>query len=518
MPRKSAEKVERKPVPAGRAAGKPTPAARAGRGAMARAGGARGASAPVAAAEAQLTREQRIAAGKAARKQVPRSSHAEWEPFAERPDPVEMLEAQALTRVPELVPIRYGRMSVSPFTFFRGAALLMASDLAHTPSSGLTVQACGDAHLSNFGGFASPERELVFDLNDFDETLPGPWEWDVKRLMASVAVAGRARGFKRAERRDLLLGAARRYRQAMGRFADMGNLAVWYSMLSRDVLATQQSGLKAGRRKEFQSRVEKATAKATTKDSMKAFDKLTTRVEGHLQIISDPPVIVRAVDLLPGDEAQDLQAAMQDLFDEYRVTLQEDRRRLLEGYRFVDIARKVVGVGSVGTRCWILLLEGLTAEQDPLFLQFKEAQPSVLEGFLGASEFENHGRRVVEGQRLMQSASDIMLGWLHTDEGLDGRPRDFYGRQLWDWKFSADVDTMTPRIMGAYVEMCAWTLARAHARSGDRLAIASYLGQSDVFDRAIADFAEAYADQSERDYAALIEAIDSGRITAEKGI
>jgi len=469
-------------------------------------------------ADLELTRSERVTAGKKARKEIPRSSHAQWEPFADRPDPVELLEAQAVTRVPELVPIRYGRMSVSPFTFFRGAALLMSSDLAHTPRSGLNVQACGDAHLSNFGGFASPERELIFDLNDFDETLPGPWEWDLKRLAASVAVAGRARGFKAADRHDLLLGGVRRYRQAMGRFADMGNLEVWYSMLSRDLLMGAMSGLKAGHRKELQTRVEKATTKATTKDSMKAFAKLTTRVEGHLQIISDPPVIVRAVDLLPAGEADDLQAAMQGLFDEYKATLQDDRRRLLDGYRFVDIARKIVGVGSVGTRCWILLLEGRTAEQDPLFLQFKEAQASVLEGFLGESEFENHGRRVVEGQRLMQSASDIMLGWLHTDDGLDGRPRDFYGRQLWDWKFSADVDMMTPRVMGSYVEMCAWTLARAHARSGDRLAIASYLGQSDVFDRAIADFAEAYADQSERDYESLLGAIKSGRIVAETGI
>jgi len=494
------------------------PASKASRKPAAKASRAVGEDTPVATAESALTREERIAAGKKARKEIPRSSHAGWEPFADRPDPVELLEAQAVTRVPELVPIRYGRMSVSPFTFFRGAALLMSSDLAHTPRSGLNVQACGDAHLSNFGGFASPERELIFDLNDFDETLPGPWEWDLKRLAASVAVAGRARGFKAADRHDLLLGGVRRYRQAMGRFADMGNLEVWYSMLSRDLLMGAMSGLKAGHRKELQTRVEKATTKATTKDSMKAFAKLTTRVEGHLQIISDPPVIVRAVDLLPAGEADDLQAAMQGLFDEYKATLQDDRRRLLDGYRFVDIARKIVGVGSVGTRCWILLLEGRTAEQDPLFLQFKEAQASVLEGFLGESEFENHGRRVVEGQRLMQSASDIMLGWLHTDDGLDGRPRDFYGRQLWDWKFSADVDMMTPRVMGSYVEMCAWTLARAHARSGDRLAIASYLGQSDVFDRAIADFAEAYADQSERDYESLLGAIKSGRIVAETGI
>jgi len=466
----------------------------------------------------ELTREDRVTAGKKARKEVPRSSHAEWEPDAGRPDPVELLEEQATTRVPELVPIRYGRMSVSPFTFFRGAALLMSSDLAHTPDSGLKVQVCGDAHLSNFGGFASPERELVFDLNDFDETLPGPWEWDVKRLAASVAVAGRARGFSPAARRKLLLGSVRRYREAMRRFAGMGNLQVWYSMLSGEVLREAMAGLKAGHRKEFQSRVKKATEKATTKDSMKAFAKLTTRVDGQLQIISDPPVIVRAVDLLPAGEARDLQTAMQGLFDEYKATLQDDRRRLLEGYRFVDLARKIVGVGSVGTRCWILLLEGSSTDQDPLFLQFKEAGASVLERFAGESEFENHGRRVVEGQRLMQSVSDIMLGWLHTDDGLDGRPRDFYGRQLWDWKFSADVDTMTPRIMGPYVEMCAWTLARAHARSGDRVAIASYLGGSDVFDRAIVDFSEAYADQSERDYDALLAAVKSGRVIAETGI
>ena len=461
MPARPADKAGSKLAPAER---KPAAAGRAPRAAAAKSGATAGASMLETLTEAQLTREQRIAAGKAARKQVPRSSHAEWEPFTGRPDPVKLLQEQAKTRIPELVPIRYGRMSVSPFTFYRGAALLMASDLTHTPSSGLTVQACGDAHLSNFGGFASPERELIFDLNDFDETLPGPWEWDVKRLMASVAVAGRARGFKRAERRDILLGGVRRYRIAMGRFAEMGNLEVWYSMLSRELLTSAMSGLASAHRKEFKSRIERATAKATTKDSMKAFNKLTTRVEGHLQIISDPPVIVRAVDLLPPDDARDLQATMQQLFDEYKLTLQDDRRRLLEGYRFVDIARKIVGVGSVGTRCWILLLEGLTAEQDPLFLQFKEAQPSVLEGFLGESEFENHGRRVVEGQRLMQSASDIMLGWLHTEKGLDDRPATSTAGQLWDWKLSADVDAMNPRIMGSYVEMCAWTL-RARPRA-----------------------------------------------------
>jgi uncharacterized protein (DUF2252 family) len=464
------------------------------------------------------TRNDQQTAGKQARRRAPRSSHAQWESFSGRPDPISLLEEQAKTRVPELVPIRYGRMVASPFAFFRGSALLMASDLARTPDSGLVVQACGDAHLSNFGGFASPERELIFDINDFDETLRGPWEWDVKRLAASVVVAGRARGLSPAARRTLVLGTVCRYRQAMRRFADMGNLQVWYSMLNAEVLTVATEGLRAGDRKAFRTQAEKAAEKATTKDSIRAFAKLTDVVDGQLQIISDPPVIVRAADQLPPGEARDFHAVMDDLIHKYRATLPDDRRRLLEGYRFVDLARKVVGVGSVGTRCWIVLLEGRSTSPDPLFLQFKEAEASVLERFVGASEFGNAGRRVVEGQRLMQAAGDILLGWLHTDDGLDGVPRDFYGRQLWDWKFSADIDTMAPRILSAYVEMCAWTLARAHARAGERVAIAAYLGSGDVFDRAIADFAEAYAEQSERDYNALVAAIKSGRITAVTGV
>jgi len=460
----------------------------------------------------------RARAGRQARKQTPRSSHGAWEPFAGRPDPVALLEEQAATRIPELVPIRYGRMVASQFAFFRGAALVMASDLAHTPDCGLRVQVSGDAHLSNFGGFASPERELIFDVNDFDETLPGPWEWDVKRLAASVAVAGRARGFSPATRRRLLLGAVRRYRKAMRRFAGMGNLEVWYSMLSEDVLAGAISGLPSSHREEISSSVSRVGERAQSKDSMRAFSKLTTRSDGHLQIVSDPPTIVRAVDLLAPGEARDLSAAMDELLGRYRTTLQDDRRRLLEGYRFVDVARKVVGVGSVGTRCWILLLEGVSAERDPLFLQFKEAEASVLERFAGASRYQNHGRRVVEGQRLMQSASDILLGWLHADDGLGEGPFDFYGRQLWDWKLSVEIDSLTPRMMGVYVEMCAWTLARAHARSGDRVAIASYLGSGDVFDGAIADFAELYADQNERDHHALLTAVRSGRVIARTGV
>jgi uncharacterized protein (DUF2252 family) len=440
-----------------------------------------------------------------------------WEPPAGRPDPVELLEEQAATRIPELVPIRYGRMVASPFAFFRGAALVMARDLAGTPDCGLTVQACGDAHLSNFGGFASPERALVFDVNDFDETLPGPWEWDLKRLAASAAVAGRSRGLDRRARRGLLLGTARRYREAMRRFAGMRNLEVWYSKLSADVLREAVSGLRAGQRRRVQSGVEKAVEKAEAKDSTRAFSKLTTVVDGRLQIVSAPPTIVRAADMLGAEPARDLESSIATLLGRYRASLPDERRHLLEDYRFVDIAHKVVGVGSVGTRCWILLLEGRCHKQDPLFLQFKEAGPSVLERFLPASEFANDGRRVVEGQRLMQSATDILLGWLHGPS-VDGASQDFYGRQLWDWKLSADIDRMSPRTLVLYVEMCAWTLARAHARSGDRVAISSYLGGGEAFDAAIAEFAELYADQSEHDHRALVEAVKAGRVmTSDAG-
>ena len=332
-------------------------------------------------AAAELSRYAREQLGRSARKAAPRTSHAEWEPASGREDPVELLQAQALTRVPELVPIRYGRMLASPFAFFRGAALLMAADLASTPSSGLQVQACGDAHLSNFGGFASPERELVFDLNDFDETHPGPWEWDVKRLAASVEIAARARGAAQAERRRLVTGSVRRYREAMRTFATMGNLDVWYSTLGTRTLRTAMAGIKGGARRELEQGVSAASEKATSKDRMRALRKLTTVVEGELQMVSDPPMIVRAADLLPAGEERSLRGRLQHLLDEYLASLQGDRRRLLEGYRFVDLARKVVGVGSVGTRCWILLMEGRTAERDPLLLQFKEAERSVLERF-----------------------------------------------------------------------------------------------------------------------------------------
>jgi uncharacterized protein (DUF2252 family) len=463
--------------------------------------------------------KERQAAGKQARKGAPRQGHAAWEPWPGRPDPVDLLEWQARSRLPDLVPIRYGRMMASPLAFFRGAALPMAADLAHTPDSGLRVQVCGDAHLANFGGFGSPERELLFDVNDFDETLHGPWEWDIKRLAASLAVAGRAGGLRKVQRSDLLLAAARCYREAMREFADMGNLEVWYSMLTASTLTQALSADKAAEQKvekrEVEKRIRKAEVKAEAKDSTKAFDELTTVVDGRLQIISDPPLIVRAVDLLAPGEADQILGLLHEMVRRYRATLPNDRRHLLEGYRVVDVARKVVGVGSVGTRCWIVLLEGRSTAQDPLFLQVKEADASVLEPYVGKSRFRNHGQRVVEGQRLMQAASDIMLGWLHTDSGLDGQPHDFYVRQLWDWKFSARLDNASARLLAPYAHMCAWTLARAHARSGDRVAIAAYLGNGDQFDHAIADFAEAYADQTERDHAALVAAVNGGRIAAE---
>jgi uncharacterized protein (DUF2252 family) len=391
----------------------------------------------------------------------------------------------------------------------------MASDLATTPVSGLAVQACGDAHLSNFGIFGSAERRLVFDVNDFDETLPGPWEWDVKRLAASLEVAARDNGFATKQRRDILTAAVASYRLAMRGFAGMTNLDVWYARTDVEQLrADLDSQLSMRQRK----RLDEGIAKARTRDSMRAVAKLTRDVDGRPQIISDPPLLVPVAELLPAEADRNaLVAQLRGLIGQYRRTLETDRRYLLEQYEPCDMARKVVGVGSVGTRCWIMLFLGRDTA-DPLFLQIKEAEKSVLSRFVGASKYTNQGQRVVAGQRLMQAASDIFLGWQRTGAGLDGKSRDFYVRQLRDWKFSLDVATMVPAGMRAYGEVCAWTLARAHARSGDRIAIAAYLGTSDVFDRAIVEFAGAYADQNERDYQALAQAAASGRITAEHGL
>jgi len=462
-----------------------------------------------------LTVAERVGRGKAAREQAPRASHSILELSSDR-DPVAIVDADTPARVPELVPIRYGRMLVSPFTFYRGAASLMAHDLAGTPRTGLKAQLCGDAHLSNFGGFASPSRDLVFDLNDFDETHPGPFEWDVKRLAASFEIAGRDRSFDGRVRRSAVLTAVRAYREAMREFAAMNNLGVWYSRLD---VSNMVANLRAQKDKKQAKALERGVAKAQTKDSMKAFAKLTHLVDGEPRIISDPPLIVPIAELADeaGLDRDVITAGVLELFRGYRRTLQPDRKTLLEEFRYVDLARKVVGVGSVGTRCWILLLLGRD-DGDPLFLQVKETGHSVLEPLLGRSQFRNHGQRVVEGQRLMQAASDIFLGWVRNKEGLDGRQRDFYVRQLWDWKTSVDLETILPRGLELYAQACGWTLARAHARSGDRIAIATYLGKGDAFDRALADFAVAYADQNERDYATLVEAAKDGRIEAKEGL
>jgi uncharacterized protein (DUF2252 family) len=455
---------------------------------------------------------EREAKGKAARERTPRSSHGEWQAAASREDPVAVLERQAESRVPELVPIRYGRMVVSPFTFYRGAAAIMAADLTSTPTSGFTVQLCGDAHLSNFGMFASPEREMLFDINDFDETLPGPWEWDCKRLAASLAVAARDRGLSSQETADILAWTAQAYRQSMRGFAQMGNLAVWYAKIdARDLVkVVREQQLVRGKRLQ---KMERRLGKARTKDSTRAVDKLTETVDGRLRFVNEPPLIVPIEELLGKAERGELHKRLERMLGDYRDSLSDDHRVLLGDYDFECIARKVVGVGSVGTRAWVMLMVGRD-EQDPLVLQAKEADASVLEPYVGASKYPNHGQRVVEGQRMMQAASDIFLGWLPA-VGIDDVPRDFYVRQLWDGKLSVEIETMGYKLLRGYGTLCAWTLARAHARTGDRIAIASYLGAGGVWDQAIVDFAEAYAEQNERDYTALVEAVKSGRVKTE---
>ncbi len=458
-----------------------------------------------------LTVDERVARGKAARREVPRASHADFVPGKYRPDPVALLESQAATRVPSLVPIRYGRMLVSPFTFYRGAALIMAADLASTPRSGITTQLCGDAHLMNFGVFASPERRLVFGINDLDETHPGPWEWDLKRLAASFSIAGRDNGFSTKERARVLLALVGNYRSVMHEFAAMTNLAVWYSHIDfESAIAELRSEIDPVARK----RAAASMAKARTRDSLQAFHKMTHVVDGQRRITSSPPLVEPIEDVFEGSDRDRLQEMLRGVVRDYRRTLQSDRRHLLEEFRVVDMARKVVGVGSVGTRSWIILLLGRD-DNDPLFLQAKEAQASVLEEFLGRGERLAHGERVVQGQHLMQASSDIFLGWDHV-HGFDGVERDYYVRQLRDWKGAAIVEAMRPATMASYARMCAAALARAHARSGDRIAIASYLGSSDVFDHAIAEFSEAYADQNERDYDSLVRAEKDKRITADR--
>ena len=464
-------------------------------------------------AQPHPTVAERASRGKAARREVPRRALGEWESPPARADPIAILEEQDTTRVPELVPIRYGRMLVSPFAFFRGAGAIMAADLADGPRTGLQAQLCGDAHLSNFGIFAAPDRRLTFAVNDFDETLPGPFEWDLKRLVASFAVAGRERGLGRRVRSGVSAAVASSYRGAMRDFASMRTLELWYVRVDVDDLArsfAEQASSADARR------LEHDLAKARTKDSLKAFSKLTHLVDGERRIVSDPPLVVPLDELPEADQRQLAHETVQRLIRDYRRTLSGDRRRLLERFRYVDAAHKVVGVGSVGTRAWIVLMLGRGAD-DPLFLQAKEAGVSVLEPYLGKSGYSNHGQRVVEGQRLMQAASDILLGWLR-EKGADNEPRDFYVRQLWDQKGSVSTETMPPRLLEDYGRLCGWTLAKAHARAGDPVAIAAYLGKGDVFDKALAGFAETYADQNERDYAALEHAVKEGRVEAETGL
>lgn len=437
--------------------------------------------------------------GRALRKALPRSAHGDWRPAPGRPDPLELLAEQEATRLPDLIGLRRERMAASAFSFFRGAANVMAADLAASPATGMRVQLCGDAHLANFGGFAAPDRTLVFDVNDFDETAPGPWEWDVKRLVASVAVAGRDRGFDDAQRERATLATACAYREALRQFCGMRLLDLWSVRI--DLEGTVAKWRDRASRDEVE-RYERNVAKAHRKTSLRAFEKLTERVDGTVRIVSDPPLIVPIEETEAGGAAPDVEAGMQGLLDRYRASVAGATANLLSRYRYVHAARKVVGVGSVGTRCWIILLLG-ERDDDPLFLQAKEAGPSVLAPYAGAGRYRHGGRRVVEGQWLMQAASDVMLGWL-TVPAPDGARRDFYVRQLWDWKMSADLDEMAPSALAAYGQLCGATLARAHSRSADTRQIAAYLGSGDAFDRALARFAEAYADQNERDHAALV--------------
>ncbi|GAB7029207.1 DUF2252 domain-containing protein [Streptomyces sp. NPDC021749] len=457
------------------------------------------------------TPAERARRGKAARAHVPRSSHAEFEPRPDRPDPIEVLDRQSDGRVADLVPLRYGRMLESPFAFYRGAAALMAADLGARPHTGIETQLCGDAHLQNFGLYASPERHLVFDVNDFDETLPGPWEWDVKRLAASVAVAGRDNGFSAARRRDVVRATVRSYREAMRGFAGMRHLDVWYAQTDTEQLRTLFADRlgKRGRR-----RLARTLETARSRDHLQSFERLTEVVDGTRRIAADPPLIVPLGDLLTGTHRTELEGHLRLLIARYGQSLPADRRHLLRQFRMADAARKVVGVGSVGTRCWIVLLLGRD-DDDPLFLQAKEAGPSVLAPYAKPTTYANEGQRVVSGQQLMQAVSDIFLGWERIS-GIDGRQRDFYVRQLHDWKGSARTERMSPDRMRLYGELCGATLARAHARSGDRIAIAAYLGGKDVFERALAEFAETYADRNERDFRALDEAVHRARVTARR--
>jgi uncharacterized protein (DUF2252 family) len=485
-----------------------------------------------------LSADERKARGREARDRIPLSSHAKWRPAADRPDLIALLEEQNATREPDLVPVRHGRMMISPFTFYRGGAKVMAADLAGTPVAGLGVQLCGDAHLSNFGVFASPERQLLFDLNDFDETLPGPFEYDVKRMAASFTIAGRNNGFSKADTRAATLASVTAYRETMTEFAQMPTMDIWYARLDEDELmagvrAAAAAAAKVGKKPKKESaakkgasdqeklaktalaRAEKNRARAHTRDSLQALSKLGELVDGSYRIVSQPPIVVPVRELAAtyGMSPDETDHVIHDQFRAYRATLQDDRRHLLERFEIVDWARKVVGVGSVGTRAFIVLLQGRD-EHDPLFLQVKEATASVLEAYLPKSRYRQHGARVVQGQRMMQAASDIYLGWT---KGLDVR-RHYYWRQLRDMKGSILVEAMLPFGLTFYARICGWTLARAHARSGDPVAIAEYLGDSDAFDRSITDFSQRYADRNDQDYQQFVTAIRTGQLAVLEGV
>ena len=457
-----------------------------------------------------------IERGKALRASVPRESHSVWSPSVDRPDPVDLLRSQGETRVQALLPLRYERMSASAFTFYRGGALIMASDLADTPVTDINVQACGDAHISNFGLFSSPERRTVFDINDFDETLPGPWEWDVKRLAASVEICGRDNGFSKKQRRAAVLACVQSYRESMAKFADMGHLDVWYAHLDVDTLRAEvATDLNAKSAK----KADKVIAKAKNKNSARAIRKLTEVDDGQLRIVSDPPIVVpmrkligqkSSGRLLERFDENKLERVLNAVLAEYRSTLDPHKQMLVNEYTAVDVAHKVVGVGSVGTRAWIVVMQGAD-ENDPLVLQVKEAQESVLERFVGKSKYKQHGQRVVEGQRAMQTASDMLLGWCRM-LGEDGKKKDYYVRQLWDGKGASDLSLLNPKQLKNLAAACGWTLAHAHARTGDRFAISAYLGNSDKFDKAIVEFADAYAYQNELDYQRFMEALEAGEL------
>ncbi len=478
--------------------------------------------------------EERKATGQAALERAPLSAHANWRPPEDRLDPVTVLEEQSKTREPDLVPVRYGRMMVSPMTFYRGTAKIMSADLNGTPVAGLNAQLCGDAHLSNFGVFASPERRLVFDLNDFDETLPGPFEYDVKRMAASFTIAARNNGFSKSDTRESTLASITAYREAMTDFAAMGTMDIRYAHLDEHQFAaavdsavavvkgavttkkpTKKQKKAVEEAKNAARRARKAGAKARTRSSLQALSKLGEVVDGRPRIASRPPIVVPARDLAQtyGMTPADVASVVRKQFRAYRATLQDDRRHLLEQFEIVDMARNVVGVGSVGTRAFIVLLQGRDAH-DPLFLQVKEATASVLEAHLPRSRYRHHGQRVVQGQRMMQATSDIYLGWTEGEQ----ESYQYYWRQLRDMKGSANIEAMSPMVLSFYARTCGWTLARAHARSGDPIAIAEYLGRGDEFDKSIAGFSARYADQNERDYEQFVTSIRAGRVEAIEGV